>query len=61
MLESYCTEYNLPATFTVNQERLIENIVSLLASFKELKREITASTTAARDFVSAITVFKQYA
>lgn len=56
---AFATEHDLPATLTVLQRGLIENVFTLLAPFKELTKEISSSTATAADVIPAITVLKR--
>lgn len=58
-LGAFATENDLPATLTMHQWGLIENVLTLLAPFEELTKEISSSTATAADVIPAITVLKR--
>lgn len=55
----YAAEYELPATFTAHQWELIDNVLTILAPFEELTKEISSSTATAADVIPAITALKR--
>ncbi|XDV11792.1 hypothetical protein PO909_000627 [Leuciscus waleckii] len=58
-LGAFATEHDLPATLTMHQWGLIENVLTLLAPFEELTKEISSSTATASDVIPAITMLKR--
>lgn len=58
-LGAYVGEHELPATLNALQWGLIENVLSLLAPFEELTKEISASKASAADIIPAITKLKR--
>ncbi|QQP57155.1 Zinc finger BED domain-containing protein 4 [Caligus rogercresseyi] len=53
-LATYIADYDLPATFTPNQWVLIENVLSLLAPFEQLTREISSAKASAADVIPSL-------
>lgn len=53
-LSAYAADYDLPSTFSVNQWKLIENMISLLAPFEELTQQISSSTASTADVIPSI-------
>lgn len=58
-LRAYAAEHELPATLNAHQWGLIENVLSLLAPFEELTKEISSSKASAADVIPAITKLKR--
>ncbi|KAM4559372.1 zinc finger BED domain-containing protein 4 [Odontesthes bonariensis] len=50
-LAAYIADYDLPATFTPYQWQIIENVLSLLAPFEQLTREISSAKASAADVI----------
>ena len=59
-LGAYAADYELPATFTVNQWGLIENMLSLLQPFEELTKEISLSSASTADVIPSVMALKRY-
>lgn len=57
-LGTHAVEHELPATLKAHQWGLIENVLTLLAPFKELTKEISSLTATAADVIPAITALK---
>ena len=57
-LGAFATEHDLPATLTMHQWGLIENVLTLLTPFEELTKEISSSTATTADVIPAITELK---
>lgn len=57
VLAAYSADHKLPATFTSHQWVLIENILSLLAPFEQLTKEISSDATVA-DVIPLIAALK---
>ncbi|XP_013856587.1 zinc finger BED domain-containing protein 4, partial [Austrofundulus limnaeus] len=55
----YAAEHDLPATLTAHQWELMDNVLTILAPFEELTKEISSSTATAADVIPAITALKQ--
>ncbi|QQP36332.1 Uncharacterized protein FKW44_021398, partial [Caligus rogercresseyi] len=53
-LATYIADYDLPATFTPYQWVLIENVLSLLAPFEQLTREISSAKASAADVIPSL-------
>ncbi len=58
-LGAYAADYELPVTLTSYQWGLIENILTLLAPFEELTKEISSSTATAADVIPSIIALKR--
>lgn len=50
---TYGADYDLPATLTASQWKLVENMISLLAPFEELTNQISSSSASAADVIPA--------
>ncbi|XP_034096541.1 zinc finger BED domain-containing protein 4-like [Gymnodraco acuticeps] len=50
-LATYSADHDLPASFTPNQWILMENILSILAPFEQLTREISSSDASVADVI----------
>ncbi len=59
VLAAYSADHELPATFTSHQWVLIENILSLLASFEQLTKEISSSDASVADVIPLIAALKR--
>lgn len=55
----YAAENELPAAFTAHQWELVENVLTILAPFEELTKEISSSTASAADVIPAVTALKR--
>lgn len=55
----HSADHELPATFTSNQWVLIENILSLLAPFEQLTKEISSSDASVADVIPLIAALKR--
>nr|XP_023693584.1 zinc finger BED domain-containing protein 4-like [Paramormyrops kingsleyae] len=55
----YAAENDLPATLTAHQWELMDNVLTILAPFEELTKEISSSTATAADVIPAITALKR--
>ncbi|GAA6089240.1 zinc finger BED domain-containing protein 4-like, partial [Tachysurus ichikawai] len=58
VLAAYSADHELPVTFTSHQWVLIENILSLLAPFEQLTREISSSDESVADVIPLIAALK---
>ncbi len=59
VLAAYSADHELPATFTSHQWVLIENILSLLAPFEQLTKEISSSDASVADVIPLIAALKR--
>lgn len=55
----YAAEHDLPGTLTAHQWELMGNLLTILAPFEELTKEISSSSATASDVIPAITALKQ--
>ena len=55
----HSADHELPATFASNQWVLIENILSLLAPFEQLTKEISSSDASVADVIPLIAALKR--
>jgi hypothetical protein len=53
-LATHIADYDLPATFTPYHWLLIENVLSLLAPFEQLTREISSAKASAADVIPSL-------
>lgn len=53
-LRAYAADFELPATLTANQWGIIENMITLLASFEQLTRDTSSAEASAADVVPAV-------
>ncbi|XP_029307720.1 zinc finger BED domain-containing protein 4 [Cottoperca gobio] len=51
---AYGADYDLPSMFTGSQWKLVENVISLLAPFEELRQQISSPTASAADVIPSI-------
>ncbi|CAM4568595.1 unnamed protein product [Leuciscus chuanchicus] len=58
-ISAYGTNHNLPVTLTANQWTLLEKIITVLAPFEELTRQISSSTSSAAEVLPSVTVLKR--
>ncbi|XP_048849254.1 zinc finger BED domain-containing protein 4-like [Brienomyrus brachyistius] len=59
VLAAYSADHELPVTFTSHQWVLIENILSLLAPFEQLTKEISSSDASVADVIPLIAALKR--
>ncbi len=59
VLAAYSADHELPATFTSHQWVLIENILSLLAPFEQLTKEISSSDASVAGVIPLIAALKR--
>ncbi len=59
VLAAYSADHELPATFTSHQWVLMENILSLLAPFEQLTKEISSSDASVVDVIPLIAALKR--
>lgn len=52
-ISAYGADHDLPVTLTANQWALLEKIITVLAPFEELTRQISSSTSSAAEVISA--------
>ena len=52
-------DHDLPVTLMANLWALLEKIITVLAPFEELTRQIISSTSSAAEFIPSITVLKR--
>lgn len=53
-LGAYAADFELPATLTANQWGIIENMITLLAPFEQLTRDISSAEASAADVIPAV-------
>lgn len=53
-LGAYAADYELPATLTANQWAILENMITLLAPFEQLTREISSAEASTADVIPAV-------
>ncbi|KAL1278883.1 hypothetical protein QQF64_025556 [Cirrhinus molitorella] len=53
-LAAYAAEFELPASLTANQWGILENMITLLAPFEQLTREISSAEASAADVIPAV-------
>ncbi|XP_051776664.1 zinc finger BED domain-containing protein 4-like [Erpetoichthys calabaricus] len=58
-LGAYASDFELPATLTPNQWGLIENIITLLAPFEQLTKEICQSEALASNVIPSVNALKR--
>lgn len=58
-LATYATEHDLPATLTVQQWTLIENIVTLLSPFEQLTRQLSSGEASAADVIPSVQALRR--
>lgn len=59
VIAAYMTDYNLPATLSAHQWMLMENIVSLLAPFEQMTKEISSAKASAAEVIPLIAALKR--
>ncbi len=59
VLAAYSADHELPATFTSHQWVLIEKILSLLAPFEQLTKEISSTDASVADVIPLIAALKR--
>ncbi|XP_061128956.1 zinc finger BED domain-containing protein 4-like [Syngnathus typhle] len=59
VLAAYSADHELPATFTSHQWVLIENILSVLAPYEQLTKEISSSDASVADVIPLIAALKR--
>lgn len=55
---AYAAKHELPATVTAHQWELMDNVLTILASFEQLIKEISSSTATTADVIPAIIALK---
>ncbi|XP_051811092.1 zinc finger BED domain-containing protein 4-like [Acanthochromis polyacanthus] len=58
-LGAYAADYELPATVTANQWAILENMITLLAPFEQLTREISSAEASAADVIPAVVALRR--
>lgn len=58
-ISAYGADHNLPVTLTANQWALLEKIITVLAPFEELTRQMSSSTSSAAEVIPSVTVLKR--
>ena len=58
-IAQYAAEYELPATLTVHQWGLMENVITLLSPFEVLTREIRKSEASAADVIPSVRALRR--
>ncbi|KAJ8391358.1 hypothetical protein AAFF_G00089880 [Aldrovandia affinis] len=58
-LGAYGAEHELPATLSAYQWGLIENVLTLLAPFEQLTKQISKATATAADIIPEVTALKR--
>lgn len=56
---AYAADFELPATLTAIQWGILENIVTLLAPFEQLTRDISSAEASAADVIPAVVALTQ--
>ncbi|CAI5678562.1 zinc finger BED domain-containing protein 4-like [Oreochromis niloticus] len=56
---AYSAEYDLPATLSAQQWGLLEKVLTALAPFEELTKEVSASSSSASDVIPIVCVLKR--
>lgn len=59
VIAAYMTDYDLPATLSAHQWMLMENIVSLLAPFEQMTKEISSAKASAAEVIPLIAALKR--
>ncbi|RXN15512.1 zinc finger BED domain-containing 4-like protein [Labeo rohita] len=59
VLAAYMTDHDLPATLSAHQWMLVENIVSLLAPFEQLTKEISSAQASVAEVIPLIAALKR--
>ncbi|XP_067300896.1 zinc finger BED domain-containing protein 4-like [Pseudorasbora parva] len=59
VLATYIADHDLPATFTAYQWVLIENVLSLLAPFEQITKEISSSDASVADIIPLLAALKR--
>ncbi|XP_056391730.1 zinc finger BED domain-containing protein 4-like isoform X2 [Hyla sarda] len=59
VLAAYMSDHELPVTLSSHQWMLMENIVSLLAPFEQLTKEISSSNASVAEVITLITALKR--
>ncbi|XP_073671353.1 zinc finger BED domain-containing protein 4-like [Paramisgurnus dabryanus] len=59
VLATYIADHDLPATFTAYQWVLIENVLSLLAPFEQITKEISSSDASVADVIPLLAALKR--
>ncbi|XP_076828944.1 zinc finger BED domain-containing protein 4-like [Brachyhypopomus gauderio] len=60
VLCAYSAEYELPATLGTQQWGLLEKVMTTLAPFEELTREVSSSSSSASDVIPIVCVLKRF-
>ena len=58
-LGAYAADFELPATLTANQWGILENMITLLAPFEQLTREISSAEASAAGVIPAVVALTQ--
>ena len=57
-ISEYGADHDLPVTLTANQWALLGKIITVLAPFEELTRQISFSTSSAAEVIPSVTTLK---
>ena len=58
-LATYAAHYDPPGTLSAHQWQLIENFITLLSPFEQLRKEVSSSESSAADIMPSVTALRR--